>query len=68
MSRFPHHPPKEGTYSVLVGEDLPHVEDAARDVRNGFTAKGDARGAVVPGAADVKLDLFAVRLVFEGDG
>lgn len=55
-------------YGVFVGEDLPHVEDAARDVRDGFAAEGDARGAVVPGPADVELDVSAVGLVLEGDG
>ena len=69
MSHFPSPSSKERkTYRVLISEDLPHVEDAARDVRDGFAAKSDARGAVVPGAADVKLDVFAVRLIFEADG
>lgn len=55
-------------HRVFVGENLPHVEDAARDVRDGFAAEGDARGAVVPGPADVELDVSAVGLVLEGDG
>lgn len=37
-------------------------------MRDGFAAKGDAGGAVVPGAAHVELDVFAVGFVFEGDG
>lgn len=37
-------------------------------MRDGFAAKGDASGAVVPGAAHVELDVFAVGFVFEGDG
>lgn len=58
----------ERTYGVFISEYLPHVEDAARDVRDGFPTKRHARGAVVPGAADVELDVFAVGFVFEGDG
>ena len=56
------------THSILVSQDLSHVEDAPRDVRDGLATKGDAGGAVVPGAADVELDVFAVGFVFEGDG
>lgn len=37
-------------------------------MRDGFATKSDARGAVVPGAADVELDVFPVGFVFEGDG
>ena len=59
---------KRTTYSILIREDLPHVEDAARDVRDRLAAKSDARGAVVPGAPDVELDVLAVGFVFEGDG
>lgn len=58
----------ERTHGIFISKDLPHVENATRDVRHGLTTKSDARGAVVPGAADVKLDVFAVGLVFEGDG
>ena len=59
---------KELTVRIFISKDLSHVEDAARDVRDGFAAKGDAGGAVVPGAADVELDFSAVGLVLEGEG
>lgn len=56
------------TYGILISQYLPHIEDAARDVRDGLAAKGDAGGAVVPRAADVELDVLAVGGVLEGDG
>ena len=37
-------------------------------MRHGLPAKGDAGRAIVPGAADVELDFFAVGFVFEGQG
>ncbi len=36
-------------------------------MRDRLAAKSDAGGAVVPGTADVELDVFAVGFVFEGD-
>lgn len=61
---------KTKTHRIFIREDFPQVEEAAGDVRDGLLvgAKRDARGAVVPGAADGELDVFAVRGVFKSEG
>lgn len=68
MSHSPLQRASKITYGVFIGQDLSHVEDAARDVRNGLATKGDTCRAIVPRPADVKLDIPAIGLVFEGDG
>ena len=59
---------RKRAYSIFVRKDLSHIENAVRDVRHGLATKSYARGAVVPGTADVEFDIFAVGLIFEGDG